>query len=162
MRFRNDRRVALHHEFLCGILSAERTLATDVLRRAIRCHDREIGPGEAAVKLVAADAAPCGVVIGATGIEAGADDVEQVGKILAQSTDRCRPGRRWCRRGAWRRTWPAASGVRVARTFHSAWASTFGPPQTGTQSGRGSSRSSARIRASEPAESLPSPTPCMP
>ena len=67
-------------------------------------HEGEVRAGEAAVEIVAADAAPGRVVVGAARVEAGAGDVEETRESPSESTGRCRPGRRSYRRGAWRRT----------------------------------------------------------
>ena len=55
-----------------------------------------------------------------------------------------------------------SSGLRSCFTFQRAWASVLAPPQTVTQTGRGSSRSTTAMIQFEPSESLPSPTPFMP
>ncbi|OQB83690.1 MAG: hypothetical protein BWX86_02873 [Verrucomicrobia bacterium ADurb.Bin122] len=56
----------------------------------------------------------------------------------------------------------SSSGVLVARSVCSAWASVLAPPQTEIHNGRGSSLPSASMIRAEPAESLPGPTPAMP
>ena len=55
-----------------------------------------------------------------------------------------------------------SAGVRVVRTWSSACASVFAPPQTLIHSGLGSSRSAARTTSSAPADILSGPTAAMP
>ena len=50
-------------------------------------HQTEIGAGETCMELVAADAAPGGVVIGAARVDTRADDVEEVGKTNSSLAD---------------------------------------------------------------------------
>ena len=64
-------RVALHQKLHVGILLAQLALAAYVLVEPRIVNYAEVGSGKAAVKLVAADAAPCGVMVSAKAMEAG-------------------------------------------------------------------------------------------
>ena len=78
------RRVALHEVFGVRVLCAERALVVaDVPVEPVIVHEAEVSAGEAGVEIVAADAAPGGVVIGAARVDARAGDVEEIGKRLA-------------------------------------------------------------------------------
>ena len=100
-------------------------------------------------------------MIAAAGVKPRAGDVEEIGERLSD------PGPAVVLVGdridaEFGDEFSKSSGERVARTFQSACARQFGPPQTGTQTGRGSSRSTTSMISSEPGESLPSPTAVMP
>ena len=64
------------------MLRAERPLGADVFVEPRVVDDFEIRTGKPAVKFVAADAAPRGVVIGAAAVEARARDIEESREIL--------------------------------------------------------------------------------
>jgi hypothetical protein len=80
------RGVALHQVFPTRILGAERALFPDVAVEPFVVTSVKSATVAAGVELIAADAAPGGLVVGAARAGAGADDVEQVRETPVAAT----------------------------------------------------------------------------